>query len=298
MKKTGLYFLLVALVATPISASKYDEFNKHFSDGNREGARRVLDSWGENKLSDPQYYICEFNYHIALSRKKRALPLPDEGKEIGEIVGHAGGTVSYDRKIAARGIEFMKKGVSRFPDHYEMRFSLLWIYRELKNYTEYMGVLQASLDYFASRSPKRLFWSKNEVIEDPYKFLTETLQRNFYDLIKNGKGIRDRQFFYRYSDLMIKYFPTHKYGYSNKGLLYYDDNNPEEGIKFLLSALEKDPLDELVLYNVGYYYQVNGDKEKATHYYNVIIDEGQDEEFINLAQDAIDQMASQDEEEP
>lgn len=286
----------VLLLNGSANGSSFDDFNKYIKGSYFKKAKAVLDNWGKDKDNDPQYYICLFNYHFNKSRSE-AIGIqkdpPENEKTIqitdpktGEIVGYFAPNIHYDSDEAQKGINHIKTGISRFPNHYEMRFGLLYAYKELNQFKEYLTELENGLSYFKKNNLKKIYWNNNEIISNPADFIIETVQGNFSALVENRK-MEDKNFMFKYCDLLIKYFPKHKYGYSNKGVVYYRNNNFKQALEYFLKAYSLDPKDELVAFNIGFLYKEMNDKNNARKYFKKVVEIGKDNFYIEGAKEQL-----------
>ncbi len=281
------------LISESSSASSFDDFNRYIRGRDLKKAKAVLDNWGQDKDNDPQYYVCLFNYHINKSRTEGIgiQKSPPEGEKTiqitdpktGGIVGYFAPIVSYDPPEAQKGINHLKDGVNKFPDHYEMRFGLLYAYKELKQFENYLLELENGLSFLRKNNLKKIYWNNNEIISNPADFIIETVQGNFHDLITSENIREDLNFAYKYCDLLIKYFPKHKYGYSNKGIIYYQNKDFKHALEYFLKAYSIDPKDELIVSNIGFLYKEMNDKNNAKKYFKKVIEIGKDDFYVGGA---------------
>jgi tetratricopeptide (TPR) repeat protein len=286
----------ILLSAGSSSASSFEDFNKCVQDRNFKKAKAVLDSWGKDKENDPQYYICLFNYHIKKSRTEgigmRKTPPKDQSFEITEprtkkVVGYLGPMETYDEGEAQKGIDHLKVGIDKFPDHYEMRFGLMYAYRELNQFDKYFTEMEKGLRYLQDKRPKKIYWNNNEIIKKPSKFVVEMTQRSFSELTGEEKYQFDAKRAHRYCDLMIQYFPNHKYGYSNKGVVYYQNKDFKHALDYFLKAYSLDPKDDLIAFNLGYLYKDMKDKNNARVYFKRVLEISKDESFTEGAKEQL-----------
>ncbi len=295
LKKMFMLFFIVSvlLISGSSSASSFEEFNKYIKERDFKKAQVVLDKWGKNKDNDPQYYICLFNYHLNKSRTEgigvQARP-PQGEKTIeitdpktGEVKGYFAPIVNYDPGEAQKGIQYLKTGINKFPDHYEMRFGLLYALKELNQYENYLSELENALNYFHDKRLKKIYWNNNEVISDPATFMIERAQGNFHELTEDEGILKNAAFTHKYCDLLIKYFPKHKYGYSNKGVVYYQNKDFKHALEYFLKAYGIDPRDELIAFNMGFLYKEMNDKKNARKYFKKVIEIGKEEYTVEGA---------------
>ncbi len=299
MKKILLIVFLLFVTHNLFSANNFDEFNKYMSVGDFKSSQKIIKNWGANKLKDPQYYICQYNYYFNKSRSsgiamKHGEPQQDgiekfqfSDPKTGKIVGYFAPEVYYDKKIAEIAFTHIKKGIKLFPNHYEMRIGLLWGYKELFQLNDYLYELEDALKFLKISKPKMIYWNNNEIINDPNQFTIETIQGNLNELFQNKNYLKMNEFLLSYCDIMIKYLPNHKYGYSNKGVIYYYLNNNEKALESFLKANKKEKKDERITLNIGLLYFDIGEQEKAKIYFNELIKNGTNQHFRKEAKEKL-----------
>lgn len=298
-------FILVSVSVMLLSAgssraASFDDFNKYVQDRDFKKAQSVLDNWGKDKENDPQYYICLFNYHRNKSRTEgvgmRSTPPQGEktvqltDPETKKVVGYLGPVETYDRDEAQKGINHLKIGIGKFPDHYEMRFGLMYAYREMNEFDKYFTEMETGLRYLRDKRPKKIYWNNNEVIKNPTDFLVEMSQGSFTELTGDEKYRFDAKRAHRYCDLLIKYFPGHKYGYSDKGVIYYQNKDFKHALEYFLKAYNLDPKDELIAFNLGFLYKEMNDKNNARTYFKRVLEISKDEFYTEGAKKQLKQL--------
>ncbi len=303
-RKIALLFLVVfsLLLNEGLCASHFDEFNNAIQKNDLKKAKAVLDAWGGNREGDPQYYICQFNYHITKSRTEGIgiQQKPPKGEKTIEItdpktkqpVGYFAPTVRYDADEAKKGIDYIKQGIGKFPDHYEMRFGLLYIYKELYQLENYLAELENSLSYYRKNNLKKVYWNKNEIIRNPAEFIIETVQGNLNGFIEDENYEQNSKFEHAYCDLLIKYFPAHKYGYSDKGVVYYKHKDFKHALEYFRKAYNLDTRDELIAFNIGFLYKDMNDKENARKFFKRVLEVGKDESLVKGAKEQLKLLGS------
>lgn len=293
-------FLTILLLSVTIQYAQdsFSKFNDYISNDDFENAKLILDNWGENKENDPQYYICNFNYYFNKSRESviaieneapagKSLQIQD--KDTGEPKGYIGERIVYDEKIAQQGIDFIKKGIEKFPDHFEMRFGLMFLYRELKQWDNYLLELENTLKYLTDNNPEFVYWNNNEKIVDP-SFTIETIQGALFEILNEHGPEKYNKFMHSYCDLMIKYFPNNKYGYSNKGVLYYYREEDADALKYYEKARSIDKDDMLILFNIGVLQAAMNQKEKAKKSFNEIISKNSDPYYVDESKKQLEML--------
>ncbi len=303
MNKVVYALLTVLLVQTDLT--NFDKFNNFLKEGKLNEAKVVIDNWGEQKEKDPQYYISCFNYYINKSMTQgyaiqsnpptdeRMITLILKDPTTGNIKGYMVKKVVYDTSTADTGINYIKTGIKIFPDHYEMRFGLLWALKELDKYDDYIVELEDSLKYFKDQKLTSIYWNDNKKIDDPYRFIIEILQEMLNEFIENDEIYSNKEFLNKFVDMMIKYFPSHKYGYANKGFLYFEKGEFDKALEYYMKAYEIDNKDLLVMFNIGLSYKRLGKHGDAISYFEKIIKIGGNTYFVDKAKNELNDFQIQ-----
>ncbi|MEW6526901.1 MAG: hypothetical protein AB1444_09565 [Spirochaetota bacterium] len=300
----GIASIILCFSLLQVNTTNFDKFNTLLKEGKLDEAKIVIDNWGEQKESDPQYYICCFNYFMNKAitqgyviqvnppsdREKIILTLKDPNT--GSVKGFMVATIVYDKATANTAITFIKEGIQKFPDHYEMRFGLLWALKELKDFDQYIGELEDALKYFSDKKLTYIFWNNNKKISDPDGFIIEKIQDILHEFVNNDEIYSNQKFLNNYIDLMIKYYPDNKYGYANKGFMYFNNKEYDKALEYYFKAYEIDKEDLLVLFNIGFIYKQKGNYDCAKTFFEKIITIGVNEYYINRASEELKNLAS------
>ncbi|MDH4263780.1 MAG: tetratricopeptide repeat protein [Spirochaetia bacterium] len=291
MKKYLILLIPVFLLAA--SSSKYDKFYSYIKNNQYDDAKRLLDNWGNSKENDPQYYICAFNYYIIKSSTEVSsieMEAPANGRSLElsdpinhEIKGYIVFKNAFNPDVVKKGINIIKEGIQRFPDHYEMRFGLLWIYQELFQFDSYITEFEDAFRFLKQQHLEKFYWNDNVLISNPSDFLIERVQQNLNYFMKTKEFYENPVFLNQYVDLMIKYYPDHKYGYSNKGVLFYIKKDYQNALKYYLTAYNLDKSDLLVITNIGFTYKMLNDIPNAKEYFTKVLNIGTDKYFTGIA---------------
>lgn len=288
--KTIAILLLTSIIS---SSSNFNNFKNLIKQNKYSEAKVVLDNWGDSKENDPQYYISCFNYYIIQSQKSGMVlqtekPYSGDSFEFtdpssGETKGYMANRTYYEGENYNKAIDYIKEGINKFPDHYEMRFGLLWIHQENRNFKQFLVELEDALKFYYLNKPKRVYWNDNKIINSPYDFIIENAQGNisyFYNNLEIQKNI---SFLNACNDLLIKYYPDHKYGYNNKGILSYISKDFNNALKYYSVAYSKDQNDAMILLNIAYTYKNMNNIEQSKKYFNDVIKLDRSGEYKKIA---------------
>jgi len=168
-----------------------------------------------------------------------------------------------------------------------MRFGLLYAYREMNQFDNYFIEMEKGLKYLRDKRPKKIYWNNNEVMKNPADFLVEMSQGSFAELTADEKYQFAAKLAHHYCDLLIKYFPDHKYGYSDNGVIYYQNKDFEHALEYFLKAYNLDPKDELITFNLGFLYKEMNDKKNARTYFKRVLEISKDEFYTDGAKEQL-----------
>jgi tetratricopeptide (TPR) repeat protein len=172
-----------------------------------------------------------------------------------------------------------------------MRFGLLWTYKELHQTDNYLLELENAFIYLTKVNPAKIFWNNNESITNPRHFVVEKTQQCFHDIEIDDEELFDNNgFMHKYCDLMIKYFPRHKYGYSDKGIIYCKSNDLKNGLAYHFKAFSLDNQDALIAANIGFTYKLMGDKVNAIKYFNKVLEISKEEYYVEGAKRQLEEL--------
>lgn len=284
MKHSLLIFFL--LTSFTLSQNEFERFNTFISASNFDSAKAVLNFWTEPKEKDPQYFICQFNYYVTLSQKSQKNLIADSqaiNNSIAISDPSTNKTIAYLKESAffskdeyEDAVHYINRGILLFPRHFEMRFGLMHYYRLTSKWDAYLTALKAMFEFLELKKPKQIFWNNNETQTNPKEFTIEIVQSAFSEIMHEHGFVKLKKFFHKLADVQIKYYPNNKYGYSNKGALYYNSKEDKESLKYFKKAAKIDPKDFLIQFNIALVYKELGKVKKAKEQFEKILNSNSD----------------------
>ena len=93
-----------------------------------------------------------------------------------------------------------------------------------------------------------------------------------------------------YKDTYVqRLYPDLVYPYNNIAVIYYQQKNYQEAIKYFKLAEQKDPFDTIVINNIAYLSMIIGDKDTSLKYYEKLREYG-DEKYKEIAEQQIKEL--------
>jgi tetratricopeptide (TPR) repeat protein len=281
-------------------ADTLEKFETLIAEEKYDDAKTALDEWAEDKQDDPRYYFSYFNYYLL--RSESSIPtLTSDSNETdnslvltdpdnGEPVGYMGNVVQYDPAYIQTAIDIVNDGITKFPDNFNMRFGLLYADLLGSRLDDYLNDFDKILSYFSKADKSNIYWFYEQKLENPEEYLIEHIQENFYYITGDQELLKNTEFLNRYCDLVIQYFPEHKYGYSNKGVIASMNGDNNKAIESFLTAYSKDENDILIAFNIGFVYKQTRKLDEAKKYFNRVIEIGNDEYYVEGAKQLLKEM--------
>ncbi len=264
--------LIVTLLASG-DGSKFTRFNNAIMEHRFDEAEKIIKNWGKNKTADPQFHICLFNLHMNKARSS-GISVNSQG---------VNPSVTYDKKEAHRGIAILKKAIKKFPRHFEMRYGLIWAYFELKEFNNALSEVKSSFKYLSKHKNETIYWNNNEVLKSPESFIFPIAQGYFRTLVQEKRFLLHSNMPIKFADIMIKYFPKNKIGYTNKGSVLLIRNKTKRALKYLKMAHNLDKDDLIIIMNLGMVYKDLNNKAMAKKYFTKIVNSGEKSQIVEAA---------------
>lgn len=299
MKKLKMLLTILTIFVT-LYSNNLEKFEILLAEGEFDSAKSALDEWAKSNSEDSRYYFSYFNYYLTRSEQSTmgftteepntddalVLTAPDTG----ETVGYMGTTVHYDPALIQEAIDIIKEGIIKFPDNFNMRFGLLYADLLANKWESYIIDFENTLMYFSTADKNEIYWFYEQKLENPEEYLIEHIQVNFYDITHDETIPRNDTFLNEFCDLLVKYFPNHKYGYTNKGVIANHNGDNEKAIEHLLKAHSKDENDILIAFNIGFIYKQMSKFDEAKKFFNKVIEIGNDAYYVEGAKALLEEM--------
>ncbi len=242
-------------------------------------AASLIEDWENSTSLPPNFYICKFNYYLKLAQETnleikgldhlktnteyrvqshktdKGLNLIDSLKNSKTIQINSPQKAKHF--LTEQAIITIKEGIKHYPHHLNMRFGLLSIYQEQSAYTLYLKQLEKTLTLLQEK--RKFYWNNNKNLLKPRSVILGIIQKNFYYLFSNLDSRAQKKdilnFLTNYANLIIKYFPKEKYGYSNKACILYQTQKDKDALGYFQKAQKIDPNDHLITFNIAIIYK-------------------------------------------
>jgi tetratricopeptide (TPR) repeat protein len=235
----------------------------------------VLDVWKLAIPEDAEYYVAEFNYHVNLAYNEVMGILPDlpQGEAFaitdstGEVVGYMGSYLSWDSVHTELALQTIRKGIAAHPNRLDMHFGYIHFLGQAKYWEDFAVAIEGVMAQDAANDHHWL-WSDNESFNEPnFPSFFQDYQVTLFDE-------QDPALFpynIRISKAVLKYYPEDIPSISNLGVIAYYQEDLEGATVHFQRAVDLDPSDMIVVFNLAYMYETLGDVEKAVATYELAL---------------------------
>ncbi|MFL9842798.1 tetratricopeptide repeat protein [Flavobacterium rhizosphaerae] len=283
MKQTFILIALLLLCYTG-KAQNLTEFNQLLKDGDSIAQKQFLEKWEKTGTDNPDFYVACFNYYVNKSRKENITFQNDEGEgesfvildSLNNKAGYLNSRVIYNEKDAKKALQYIDKGIDKFPERLDMRFGEVYFLGKLEEYEKFTGSIIKTIDYSATIKNAWL-WKGNQPLDDAKAFMLGSVQDYVVQLYNTGQdalfdNIR------RIAEAVLKHYPDHVESLSNLSIAYMMQNKTDKALEALLKAEKLAPEDTIVLGNIAHAYKLKKDKANAVKYYNLVKKYGDEDE--------------------
>ena len=293
MKRFILLLLLICSGPIGFGQDYKAQFLSAFESGKDSTQRVVLDAWKLATPEDAEYFVAEFNYYVnlAYSEVMGILPDPPQGEAFaitdstGEVVGYMGSYVSWDSVHMDMAVQVIREGIAAHPNRLDMHFGYIHFLGQAKRWEDYAAGIEAVLAQDAANDQQWL-WSDNEPFNEP------DFPGFFQDYQVTLFNEQDPALFtynFRISNAVLKYYPEDIPSISNLGVIAYYQEDLEKACIHFQHAVDLDPSDMIVVFNMAYMYETLGEVDKAIATYELAL-ASEDPEAREQAKAIIDEL--------
>ena len=266
------------------------------------GQRILLENWENRSLNDPELYVAYFNYFVEKSRSEvlvigqdlkqnayMVLEIENQDSSKQDRVEYMYRQVSFQEFYTQKAIEWIDKGIDRFPNRLDMRFGKIYFLGLLENYEAFTEQIIQTVDYSAINQNQWL-WSENCVLEQPKEMMLGSIQDYQNDLYATSQDtlLYNMQ---KIAEAVLKVYPDHIESLSNIGAVYFLLGQYEKALTPLLTAYQLNPKDLVVINNIAEIYNELGLNIKAEAYYRLMMKYG-DKQDKKYAKEKIKELKS------
>lgn len=285
--KLRIIIILLFVVNLTSGQNYYEKFKKFSEEKDTIQQLKILKEWESNNANDPELYTSYFNYFFTKSKTEIiSISKNSNGKNgyqlkdsIGNAAGYIQPSTAYNQKYAKKGIEYIEKGILKFPKRLDMRFGKTYVLGEDENYTEFTNEIIKTIEY-SYIIKNDWTWTKDKKLEDAENFMLGSIQNyvtQLYntgndDLLENMKNI---------AETILKYYPNHIESLSNISIVHLIRKEFDKGLEYLQKAEKINPTDFIVLGNIAQAYKMKEDKANAIKYYELVKKYGNEDAKAN-----------------
>jgi len=265
MKKVYLLFLAFFLLINNVYNQTLEQFFDLVNKKDSIGQLALLQKWEHSNSNDPDLYVAFFNYYFLRSMKevvrmdktykgKNAIQIVDTLTK--EPVGYMYSEIFYDPKIIYKGLEYIDKGIKKFPVRLDMRFGKVYAFGEMLDYENFTKEIINTIEY-SNVINNKWIWKNNKPLDDPKDYMLGTIQSYQSQLYKTGDDslLNNMQMI---SSAVLKYYPDNIESLSNLSVVYLLQKKYDYALEILLKAEKINPKDYIVLGNIAQAYKLKG----------------------------------------
>lgn len=295
MKKILLAAATLLLSNVVLSQTYQEKFQLLFQKKDTSQVKKLLHEWEKSNPGDPELYTSAVNFYFSNSKQMVAsLDRKQTGKgsfqltdSSGKVAGYLNSDLSYRPDQLTLGLQYIDKGIAKFPNRLDMRFGKSYVLQQIADYETFTSEIIKTVEY--SRIIKNdWLWTNNKKLDDGEHFMLETIQtylRELYDtqndsLLENMKQI---------GEATIKYYPNNVEILSTTAVANTLTKNYDAALVYLKRAEKINSKDFIVLNNIARVYKLKGDKANAIKYY-VLTEKYGDEEAKETARRNIKEL--------
>jgi tetratricopeptide (TPR) repeat protein len=276
MKKRFTLAFVGAMALTGYAQEYRNAFNEAFNEENDSVASLVLDQWFASNNADPEYYVARFNHELSLARTEQLGLMTEEPKgesfaiqdSAGNIVGFMGSYVSWDSSHVQPALEAIETGLQLNPDRLDMHFGYITFLGQLEDWAGFAQAIDASIQR-SGVNKNQWLWTDNETFEEGADFVqflqdyqVTLFDQQDFELLQYNEAI---------AKSVLKVYPEHVPSLTNLGVICYYQEDAECAMRYFQQAVDIDPSDLIVVFNLGYLYELSGDVSKAIATYELAL---------------------------
>jgi tetratricopeptide (TPR) repeat protein len=219
---------------------------------NMSKAEEILKAWDFADANDPDLYIAYFNFYTVKSM--------DAG-----LLGKNG----FDTKFSKQALDFITEGIERFPTRFDMRVAKMYMLRKLNDCPAYIEEVMKMI-VFSDKIKNNWKGMDFTIVDKPDEmFFDAVLDCQEFLFLKDDPSLYKEIF--RISDEMLKYYPKHVQSLLNKSTVYVKQKEYDKSLEELEKAIQFEPTNAILFYNVAFVYNLKDEKANAKKFYELTI---------------------------
>jgi tetratricopeptide (TPR) repeat protein len=191
---------------------------------------------------------------------------------------YLGSQSTFDEKFFKQALDYINKGISKFPNRLDMRFGKTYLLGQNQQYKDFTDEIVKAVDY-SNVNKNQWLWMENKPVENPQKFMLGAVQDYVVQLFDSGDESDDHTNYIKsISETVLKYYPNSVENLSNISIYYLFKDDFDNALIHLLKAEKLAPQDAIVLNNIALCYGGKKDKPNALKYFNLVIKYGNEDQ--------------------
>jgi tetratricopeptide (TPR) repeat protein len=265
--------LAILFVSNSLGQNYNKQFNELFDKNASEKEQlKLLKTWEKNTPDDAELFVAYYNFY---ANKSRTTGLGITTNRSGTFLG---GQSTFDEKHFKQALDYINKGIEKFPNRLDMRFGKTFLLGQNQQYKDFTDEIVKAVEY-SNVNKNQWLWMENKPVENPQKFMLGAVQDYVVQLFDSGVETDDHTNYIKsISETVLKYYPNSVENLSNLSIYYLFKDDFNNALIHLLKAEKLVPQDTIVLNNIANCYAGKGDKENAVKYYNLVIKYGNDDQ--------------------
>jgi tetratricopeptide (TPR) repeat protein len=271
LRNIAIGFALAILFVSNIFGQNYNkQFHDLFdSNASEQEQLKLLQTWEKSAPNDAELFVAFFNFYVNKSRKSGI------GITANRSGTYLGSQSTFDEKTSKQALDYIDKGIEKFPNRLDMRFGKAFLLGKSRRYKDFTDEIVKTVEY-SNINKNQWLWMENKPVENPQKFMLNAIQDYSVQLYDEG----DEQLgnFKLIAETVLKFYPDNVENLSNISIYYLMKDDFDNALVSLLKAEKIAPKDTIILNNIAMCFISKEDKPNALKYLNLVIKYGSEEQ--------------------
>ena len=270
--KRNILFLVIGLLFCSVSNGQ--TFKQDFSAALRAKdmvkAEKILNAWDFADANDPELYTSYFNFFTIKSLEKDSTAL--------------------DKEYSNKALEFISEGIERYPTRFDMRIAKIYMLGRLKDFIPFTNEVINLINY--SKKIENNWKGENfSLINEAHEVFYGSVME-FQEILFAEKKTSLYNNINQISNEMVRNYPNHVQSWLNISTIYAIQKEYDKSIETLLKAINIEPKNAVLLFNIALVYGSKGDNSNSKKYLELTIANTTDKEekIKEAAQKQLDAM--------
>ena len=274
----------------------YDRFQEASEMADTAAMAAVMIEWEGLYPDDAELYSVRANYYYLSSREEVIIlsdKEPADGREYLEVKDSLGvkdymyTEIQIDSSKHVAATMALAEGISRYPDRLDLRLGKVTLHLYSNENDLAVEEVIAALEHSVKNQNKWCETLDVPVESDGVAYLRDCIQDYFVHFI-NTDDLASAE---KMIDACISIYPDEVMFLSDKGSIRYYADDQQGALEWFLMGNRIAPDDMIIVANIALIFQMQGDKDNALKYYNIMA-ESDDPEFSDLAKYEIQKLTA------